>query len=197
MKEPNLVFFYFSPYKLKESVCFYRKLMKQILPCMMGSLKPSEGMKHSYFSITIHFLQISTFHNSEQSTPGAPRLCSWFQSPVCAQAVGGDNSVWCAWKFLNIGAAIGLAAGFTLWMVVWGEAGVPGLWGLKHGEKSALTARPIAWCGAPGEPPLEGRSGVHGLSTVPALGLSRGDQHCWDMLEMTACPQVHRDAEIT
>lgn len=75
-----------------------------------------------------------------------------------------------------------------------------GLWhngGLQHHEKSPLTARPIAWCGAPGELPLEGRSSVHGLSFLPALGLSRGDQHCWDMLEMTACPQVNRDAEIT
>lgn len=157
-------------------------------------------MKHNYFSITIHFLQISTFHNSVQSTPGAPRLCSWFQSPVHARAVGGENSVVqvvCVKIPHNIGTAIGLAVGFTLWMVIWGEAGAPGFWGLKHGEKSVLTARPIDWCGAPGEPPLEGRSGVHGLSTVPALGLSRGDQHCWDMLEMTACPQVNRDAEIT
>lgn len=50
-------------------------------------------MKHNYFSLTIHFLQISTFLYSVQSTPGAPRLCSWFQSHMHARAVGGDNSV--------------------------------------------------------------------------------------------------------
>lgn len=55
---------------------------------------------------------------------------------------------------------------------------------------------PLLGVGLQESHPPEGRSSVPELSAAPALGLSRGDRHCWDVSEMLACPGVNRDVEI-
>lgn len=112
MKEPSLQ--ERTDIALKNLFVSAVKWWNKNCPVLVGSLKPLEGMKDNYFSITIHFLQISTFHNSVQSMPGAPRLCSWF---VTSAHTG------CGRKYRNIRTTIALAAGFTSWMFVEGQAG--------------------------------------------------------------------------
>lgn len=84
MKEPS-GFFFPTNIALKKSVSA-AKWWDKHYPVLLGSLKPSEGKKHNYFSLTIHFLQITTFHNSVPP-PLEPPGCAPGFSHKCTQGL--------------------------------------------------------------------------------------------------------------